>query len=144
MTETKTSPGNALRVGLLCLATLAIAWGVNQWQLQHLQQELSDLANTKIEEFRPAVGKGLPTPVGRIGAEVVVAKPYVLFGAAIGKVSVYVEHESPEKVTAIEGYEFFYARQTDATWKQTESGRCVSEQCTVDGKRVLDAFGETL
>ncbi len=143
MSDTKKSSGWILRVGVVFLVALCVAWGVSAYQLTFLEDELDGLAQSKIEEFKPAK-KGLETSVKRIGAEVAVARPYVLFGPAIGKISVYVEHSGSENESRIEGYEFFYTRQGAADWTQTESGRCVSDQCTIDGKRVLDAFGETL
>ena len=132
-----------MRVGVVLLVALCLAWGVSAYQLSFLEKELDGLAHAKINEFRPTK-KGLETSAQRIGAEVAVARPYILFGPAIGKISVYVEHTGSSKETRIEGYEFFYTRQGSEDWVQTESGRCVSDQCTIDGKRVLDAFGETL
>ncbi|MCF6285218.1 MAG: hypothetical protein L3K26_08505 [Candidatus Hydrogenedentes bacterium] len=143
MTETKKKNGWILIVGLSILASLCIAWGGNQWQLHALNKELDGLAQEKIATLRPS-GKELPVPMGRIAAEVTVAKPYVLFGSPVGKISVYVEQKSLGDSAKIVGYDFFYERQPDASWRETESGACASEQCSVDGKRVLDAFGETL
>ena len=143
MSDKKKKPGWTLAVGGAVLVCLCIAWGASQWQLHALNKELDALAQGKIAELRPS-GKGLPTPMGRIAAEVTVAKPYVLFGAPVGKISVYMEHQKPDNSLQIVGYDFFYERQPDASWRETESGACASEQCSIDGKRVLDAFGETL
>ncbi len=143
MWDVKENSGWTLRVGAVLLGTLCLAWGVSAYQLSFLEQELGGLAQAKIEEFRPTK-KGLESSAQRIGAEVAVARPYILFGPAIGKISVYVEHSGSNNEPRIEGYEFFYTRQGSEDWVQTESGRCVSDQCSIDGKRVLDAFGETL
>jgi hypothetical protein len=125
----------------LVLMTLCVVWGMTQWEVHRLEKELHSLAQSKIEELRPP-GKGLKDFMGRIAAEVVVAKPYLVYGVPTGKISVYVEHPGTIGEPKIEGYEFFYERRPDASWKQTESGRCVSEQCSKDGARVLDAFDE--
>lgn len=143
MADENKHSGWTLRVGLVLLLTLAVSWGVSAFQLTFLEEELGELAQSKFDEFRPAE-KGLELSAKRIGAEVDVARPYVLFGPAIGKISVYVEHQKDAEAPRIECYEFFYTRQGSGDWIQTESGRCASDQCTVDGKRVLDAFGETL
>jgi hypothetical protein len=143
LSEMKERRGWPLIVGVAILSSLCIAWAANQWQVHTLSGELDALAQAKIAEFRPS-DKGLPTPIGRIAAEVVVSKPYVFFGLPVGKISVYVEHHVANSSPKVDGYEFYYARQPDATWTQTESGHCASEQCSIDGKRVLDAFGETL
>ena len=126
----------------LVLATLCAAWGFTQWEVHRLEKELRTLAQSKIEELRPAE-KGMRRFMGRIAAEVVVAKPYLIYGTPNGKISVYVEHPEPDDDVTIEGYEFYYERRPDASWIQTESGRCVSEQCSKDGARVLDAFAES-
>lgn len=130
-------------IGVITMIVLAGTWGINQWHLAGLERELNALAQGRIEEFRPTQ-KALTVETGRVGSEVVVSKPYILFGAPEGKISVYIEHPRADTGPIVEGFEFFYVRESDASWTQTESGRCVSEQCQVDGKRVLDAFGETL
>lgn len=127
-----------LPVMLAVLALLCIAWGLNTLHLHRLERELSNLANEKLAEFRKdnaALGD-----ISRMAADVVATKPFVFFGAPTGKISVFVEHEAPGKTSAIEGYEFFMTRTSDGVWAQTESGRCNSAQCTLDGKKLLDAL----
>ena len=128
-------------VWVLVLAVALAAWGINRWQLQSLRQELETVAEEKLEALRPPAEADA---TGRIGAKAVVARPYIFFGPAVGKVSVYLEQEGAEGETRIEGYDYFLTRNSDTTWTETESGACASGQCQIDGKKVLATTGKAL
>jgi len=136
MSTTVPSRSPFLRIALGTLASLCLAGAANQVHIHRLKGELQAVADEKLAEFRaesfPENGKP-----ARIGAGVAVAKPFVFWGVPTGKVSVFLEHGD-----VIEGFEYFFMRMAPMDWTQTESGRCSSEECTVEGKKLLDALGE--
>ena len=134
-------PSPFLWVAVTLLAGLCAAWAVNRVHLGRLERELGDITADKLAEF--GAGDGSPPP-NRMATQVVVAKPYVFWGQPAAKLSLYVEHLNGSGETLIEGYEFFFARNADGAWTQTESGRCASEHCTLEGKKLLDSLDEAL
>lgn len=105
-----------------------------------LSGELRAVADEKLANYRAEN----PPPAGvslRLAADTVVSKPYLFWGMPAGKVSVFVEHRNMEGEERIEGYEYFLSRGEGGEWRQTESGRCTSEECTREGKALLDAIG---
>lgn len=131
----------ARRIEFTILGLLCGVWGLNQWHIHTLHGELRNLATQKIADVRPHPSPRDPDG-GRIAADVVVAKPYIVFGSPSGKISVYVEHTRRGETPIVEGYDYFFIREVDATWTETDSGACASAQCGIDGKRALDARGE--
>lgn len=132
-------PSRLLAPAAGLLVVLCLAWGANQWHLHALERELQAIADEKLAEFQ---ADAPPTDgvTSRMAAKVVVAKPYVFWGAPAGKVSVFVGHPGEAGEEHIEGFEFFFAREPNASWTQTESGRCASDECTLEGKALLDAL----
>lgn len=118
------------------LVVAGVVFSVNAVHVRGLERELQAIADERIEEFRaeepPELGESL-----RIGASVVASKAYLVAGDVSGKVSVFLQHGHEEAPGAIEGFEFFFVRDPDGSWRQTESGRCTSEHCTQEGLRVL-------
>lgn len=133
-------PSFLLRLSMPLLGLLCAAWAVNQWHLHTMQAGLQVLADEKLVEFQADTPED-PAHLTRMGAAVVVAKPFVFFGDPAGKVSVYVEETAPDGESHMEGFEYFFARDDNGDWIQTESGRCASEACTTEGKKLLDALG---
>ncbi|MCF6285217.1 MAG: hypothetical protein L3K26_08500 [Candidatus Hydrogenedentes bacterium] len=139
MSKNNKKNGWTLRIGGPVLLVLCAAWVVNQWHLRTLQGELDALVKTKIEAYRLQGAEA-----GRIGASVVIAKPYVLFGSPVGKIAIYMEqHRVPDTPPLIHGYYFFFARQPDSSWRETESAYRAPSECAEEGKLVLDALSET-
>lgn len=130
-----------LPAGVVALLLLCTAWGFSQWQLATFEQELENIAESKIDTLRPPA-KGLWA--GRIGAQTVVSRPYLLFGPTEGKISVYIEQKNVKTGPKIQGIDFFFEREPDATWTELESARCTSRECQITGARVLDTTGKAL
>jgi len=128
-----------LPVASALLVVICLAWAANQLHLRHLTSELQSLADEKMAEFEPN-GEMAFASGDRMGAKVVVAKPYVFWGAPSGKVSVFIGHNQDGGAERIDGFDFFFARDAAAAWILTESGHCASDECSVEGKAVLDAL----
>ena len=140
MDQKETKPSPFLRAAGVLLLVLAVAWGLNAWHIHRLEVELMALADEKIVEFQKESSTATPEST-RMAAAVVVAKPFIFWGTPAGKVSVFVGRTDTDGGEHIEGFEYFFARNGDTSWSQTESGRCTSDQCTLDGKVLLDALG---
>jgi len=118
------------------LTVLGIVLGVNFVHVWALESELQAIADERIDEFKAEEPPETADEL-RIGASVVASKSYLVAGDVSGKVSVFLQHGESVEPGSIEGFEFFFVRDPDGTWRQTESGRCTSEQCTQEGLRVL-------
>lgn len=132
---------SVLRIAVPALVALCLAGAANQLHIHRLQKGLQVLADEKLAEFQaespPELGG-----TARMGAKVVVAKPYVFWGTPAGKVSVFIERPAEDGDAHIEGFEYFFARNGAGEWTQTESGHCTSDSCTIEGKKVLDVLGK--
>ena len=122
---------------LLSLAALLCA--ASFLHVEALERELEEMACAKRIEFRKAFEEAAADRV-RIGSSVVASKGFLVFGRVTGKISIFVEHSvAGRQDRFVEGYEFFYQRSEDG-WDETDSGRCTSELCTLQGKKVLEAL----
>jgi len=105
---------------------------LNTWHVHALETELQAKADAKVAEIRRhAANDALET-----GTNVTVSKSMLIYGDVTGKIEVYTrgEHTTDDRIT---GYEYFYRRAEDGTWQQTESGRCSSEECRIEGVKAL-------
>ena len=118
-------------VGLCVLAVYV----VSHWDSYRLEQELEGIAARKAQEAETYLTE---TP-GRVATSVVATRSAVVLGEARGKVSVYIERG---ELAQIEGYEYFFAREASGEWRQTESGRCSSEQCSIEGRKLMQALDQ--
>jgi len=124
------------------LALLGLVSVVSFIQRQTLEAELTEIAHARITEFRNEQQNEETKNTIRIGSRVAASKTFLIFGKVTGKISIFIEHQTNDgQDRFIEGLEFFYER-TENGWDQTESGRCTSDLCTLEGKRLLDAIGQ--
>jgi len=129
---------NVLLVVLLVL--VVVLWAAAMVQTHYLEKDLEELARIKVRDFKNEYGRKGAKDYIRIGSRVAASRAFLIFGKPAGKVSVFVERPVANRTeNLIETFEFFYERSQDG-WRQTESGRCTSELCTLEGKKVLDAL----
>lgn len=114
--------------------------GATMIRTHWLEKELKEVAVTKVREFRQEYDREGAKGSARIGSRVAASRSFLIFGKPAGKISVFVARPSENgKVDFVETFEFFYER-SEKGWRQTESGRCTSELCTLEGKEVLDGL----
>lgn len=123
--------GVLIIVGVMVVALFVIG----QWDAFRLEAELQEIAHRKAVEAESLLEE---TPA-RVATAVVASRDAILLGQARGKISVYVERGES---ASIEGYEYFFERERNGQWRQTESGRCTSEQCSIEGRKLMQALDE--
>ena len=122
------------------LTLVVLLWGASFLQIQALEGELEEMARAKVMGLRRELGDEEAVDSTRIGSRVVASRTLLVFGRVTGKISIFIEHPvESRRDEFIEGFEFSYERSEDG-WRQTESGRCTSELCTLEGKKVLEAL----
>ena len=124
--------------GVAVIAVLAAAWGANSVQLGALEKALQADVDLKIAGFRADAAEAHEAQL-EIASSTVVSKRYVFTGVVSGKAAIYVKHPEENAAHPIEGFEFFYEYDGER-WRQTESGRCTSEECTLEGLRLIKAL----
>lgn len=118
-------------VGLSVLALYV----VTLWDINRLEQELQGIAVGKAQEAESYITEAS----GRVATAVVASRSAVVLGQARGKISVFVERG---EAAQIEGYEYFFAREASGEWRQIESGHCTSEQCSIEGRKLMQALDQ--
>ena len=127
----------ALLFGCLLVIT-GFVYGASLLHMQMLERELDEMARSQVSRFRSELEGDEAADVVRIGSRVVASRAFLLFGKVTGKISVFVEHPGTGHSEGyVEAFDFFYER-SEGAWHLTESGRCTSESCTLEGKRVLE------
>ena len=130
-------PKTRLRVGIVVVIVLAAAFVANAVHLHLLERDLQVVVNNKIQEFEKDNAQF--TGEFRMASSAIVTKSLVLFGEVSGKSNIYRQALGDDQEAKIEGYEYWYAREGE-DWVQTDSGRCTSEECTVEGLKLLRAL----
>lgn len=113
---------------------------------QSLKEELFEFADGQASAYGQEKSPGY---LEVAEPQITVARRFILFGPATGKVTLYVRtQEDAESSVAdaveqagyshggISGIDYFLAR-VDGTWTLTESSTCSSERCRLDGAKVF-------
>lgn len=133
----KERPNKRLIIGIVAIILLSIVWITNAVHLRVLERDLQVVVARKIAEFEKDNAEF--TGEFRMASSVVVTKAYLLFGDIAGKSNIYRQALLDTVDTRIEGFEYWYVRDGEK-WVETESARCTSEQCTVEGLKLLQAL----
>lgn len=131
-------PSMALRIGLPTLVALCALWAFGELRTRTLEDELAPIVASKVEDLQKSGQLNLS---GTIATETVVSFPYIVFGEAQGKITVYVQYDAGGIPSRIQGFDYFLVRGADAIWNEVESGVCATDQCQIDGGRILAARG---
>lgn len=112
------------------LAVTAAAWGYATVEARWLASELEELAERHAGEHRK--------PGEETAIYVTAAREYVIAGAPVGKIEVFIRPEGVTDVQLIGGIEYNY-RKESGEWRFMGSGHCSGADCNI---RALEAFGE--
>lgn len=116
---------------VLSLTVLGTSFAQNEF----LEDELNEIADTKIAELREPFHSD-----DDFAVVVTAAKEYVLFGGTTGKITVYIWTEdyewngvaNPHAHGPISGVEYYLVRAA-GEWDEQESSLIGAEQCQTEG-----------
>jgi hypothetical protein len=127
------------RLGVLVtvLGGVLVLWGVSYAQARSLERELRLIARVLEYENQERLEELVTRPV-RVTSVVIAAKDYLVFGQAVGKISVYMLVEDSGGNKKYHGVEYHYLK-TDKAWTLTDSSSHGHNDSTEPARL---AFGE--
>lgn len=124
----------ALLVSLLVLA--CAAWVYSTVDSYRLRTSLAEAAQDAVAQYSRLSSTESSAETVTV---ITVSRKFVLFGPAVGKVSLYIKSTPAQGKSRYAGVEIGFAREA-GTWVMTDSGRCNSQECIIRAKR---AFGDS-
>jgi len=124
------------------LGGLVVLWGAAAFETRRLEKSLAAVAGGKEREVSSMVVEGLPDKRGyryRTISSVTALHDYVVFGPTRGKVRVFLKLYRPNGPERYLAYDYFFDRQQDGAWVQTESGVCGDPQVVSDAREAFAA-----
>ncbi|MBI4556534.1 MAG: hypothetical protein HY706_03040 [Candidatus Hydrogenedentes bacterium] len=102
------------------LAVMLAMQAYSYLQVGALESELSELADEKAREMKVYYSQ---VQVPDVTTDVTASQRYVLFGEAVGKVTVFLRLRDRANRPSYRGIDYFYVR-SEGNWHLTESGFC--------------------
>ena len=121
-----------LRTKIL-LSALFLSLGVgaySQAKIWTLEGELHDHASAHVAENLSIRHE--------IATQTTVAIPYIVFGAPVAKIEVYIRDDGATHGAAIQAIEYNYVKD-ETGWRLTDSGSCHDESCQMRGAKAFAA-----